>query len=25
MLTRSKDTIELLEARILRDNGGDTG
>jgi len=25
MLSRSKDRIELLEARILRDNGGDTG
>jgi len=25
MFTRSKDRIELLEARILRDNGGDTG
>jgi len=25
MLSRSKDTIELLEARILRDIGGNTG
>jgi len=25
MLTGSKDTIELLEARILRDIGGNTG